>query len=59
MFALQLRGPFNAGVQAGSHLTLLSVLPFQRILALIAVFFGSVLLDYMQKIDFVKDLTNF
>jgi len=37
-FTLQLRGPFGAFVHAGSHLFLLSVQPFQRVLVLFIVF---------------------
>jgi len=37
-FALQLRGPFSAGVRAGFHRLPLSVPSFRRLLVLFAVF---------------------
>ena len=38
LFALQLQGPFSAGMLAGSHLILLSGQPFRRVLVLFIVF---------------------
>ena len=53
-FAWQLRGPFGAVVWAGSHLSLLSVPPVQRLLVLFKVFKRSIERDYKRITHTVK-----